>query len=137
MALKINPRQPLVNLFVNAGGLGRAPTAVANSIAIQRLFTYFSDSVKRQGTTLQVKVGKASLRGAKEINMNIVYAAEKPSIAKVLSEHVKRQISPGDIDIQANPDETGSFFIRWQFDRFILSPSGEVADNVLALIEHE
>lgn len=119
------------------GLLQQSPTAVANSIAIQRLFTYFSDSVKRQGTTLQVKVGKASLRGAKEINMNIVYAAEKPSIAKVLSEHVKRQISPGDIDIQANPDETGSFFIRWQFDRFILSPSGEVADNVLALIEHE
>jgi len=67
--------------------------------------------------------------------MNIVYAAEKPSIAKVLSDYVNRQVSPGDIDVQANPDETGSFFIRWQFDRFIMSPSGEVAANALELIE--
>jgi hypothetical protein len=67
--------------------------------------------------------------------MNIVYAAEKPSIARVLSEHVNRQVGPGDIDVQANPDETGSFFIRWQFDRFVMSPSGEVASNTLELIE--
>lgn len=67
--------------------------------------------------------------------MNIVYAAEKPSIAKVLSDYVNRQVSPGDIDVQANPDETGSFFIRWQFDRFVMSPSGEVASNALELIE--
>ncbi|RLA27178.1 MAG: hypothetical protein DRQ63_06495 [Gammaproteobacteria bacterium] len=67
--------------------------------------------------------------------MNIVYAAEKPSIAKVLSVYVNRQVSPGDIDVQANPDETGSFFIRWQFDRFVMSPSGEVASNALELIE--
>ena len=67
--------------------------------------------------------------------MNIVYAAEKPSIAKVLSDYVNRQVSPGDIDVQANPDETGSFLIRWQFDRFIMSPSGEVASNALELIE--
>ena len=67
--------------------------------------------------------------------MNIVYAAEKPSIAKVLSDYVNRQVRPGDIDVQANPDETGSFFIRWQFDRFIMSPNGEVASNALELIE--
>jgi len=67
--------------------------------------------------------------------MNIVYAAEKPSIARVLSDHVKRQIRPQDIDVQANPDETGSFFIRWQFDRFIMSPSGEVVSNRLELID--
>ena len=44
--------------------------------------------------------------------MDIVYAAEKSSIAKVLSEHVKRDIRPGDIQVHANPDETGSFFIK-------------------------
>jgi len=67
--------------------------------------------------------------------MNIVYAAEKPSIAKVLSQHVKRRVSPGDIDVQANPDETGSFFIRWQLDRFVMSPNGEVTFNELELVE--
>ncbi len=67
--------------------------------------------------------------------MNIVYAAEKPSIARVLSDHVNRQVRPQDIDVQANPDETGSFFIRWQFDRFIMSPSGEVVSSRLELID--
>lgn len=67
--------------------------------------------------------------------MDIVYAAEKPSIARVLSEHVKRRISPSDINVTANPDETGSFFIRWQFDRFVLSPSGEVRADRLSLVE--
>ena len=65
--------------------------------------------------------------------MNIVYAAEKPSIAKVLSEHVKRTIAPCDINVTANPDETGSFLIRWQFDRYVLAPNGEVAADVLVL----
>lgn len=58
--------------------------------------------------------------------MDIVYAAEKPSIAKVLSEHVKREVQPRDIDVKANPDETGSFFIRWRFSRYVMSPNGEV-----------
>ncbi len=58
--------------------------------------------------------------------MDIVYAAEKPSIAKVLSEHMQRYIRPGDIQVHANPDETGSFFIRWRFDRYIMSPDGAV-----------
>ena len=58
--------------------------------------------------------------------MDIVYAAEIPSIAKVLSEHVKRDIKPGDIRVFANPDETGSFFIRWRFGRYVMSPSGAV-----------
>ena len=67
--------------------------------------------------------------------MNIVYAAEKPSIAKVLSEHVKRTIAPNDINVTANPDETGSFFISWRLDRYILAPNGEVAADVLTLAD--
>lgn len=67
--------------------------------------------------------------------MNIVYAAEKPSIAKVLSEHVKRDIRPGDIQVAANPDETGSFFIRWRFDRFVMSPNGTVEAKSRACME--
>jgi len=67
--------------------------------------------------------------------MDIVYAAEKPSIANVLSEHVKRTVRPADIQVDANPDETGSFFIRWGFDQFVMSPSGEVEANRLSLVE--
>jgi len=73
--------------------------------------------------------------GAKEVAMDIVYAAEKPSIAKVLSEHMKREIRPGDIQVHANPNETGSFFIRWRFDRYVMSPNGEVRANGSELID--
>ena len=58
--------------------------------------------------------------------MDILYAAEKPSIARVLSEHVQREIGPAEIQVAANPDETGSFFIRWRLDRFVMSPNGAV-----------
>ena len=63
--------------------------------------------------------------------MNIVYAAEKPSIASILSEYVQREVRPADIQVSANPDETCSFFIRWQFDQFILTPSGTVESERL------
>jgi len=58
--------------------------------------------------------------------MEIVYAAEKPSIAKVLSEHVQRDIRPRDIQVAANPDETGSFLIRWRCAHYVMSPDGAV-----------
>ena len=61
--------------------------------------------------------------------MNIVYAAEKPSIAQVLSDYVRREVRPEDIQIAANPDETGSFLIRWRFDRFVMSPGGAVESD--------
>lgn len=67
--------------------------------------------------------------------MDIIYAAEKPSIARVLSEHVKRRIAPAEINVTANPSETGSFFIRWQFDSYVLSPNGHVAADILTLAE--
>ena len=59
--------------------------------------------------------------------MNIVYAAEKPSIAKVLGDYVKQEVRPEDIRVTENPDETGSFFVGWRFDRYVLSPSGRIA----------
>ena len=61
--------------------------------------------------------------------MNIVYAAEKPSIAKLLSEHISESIGPNDIYVAENPDETGSFRIDWRFKRFVLSPSGAIASS--------
>lgn len=56
--------------------------------------------------------------------MDIIYAAEKPSIAGILSDHLKHRIEPDDIDVRDDPSETGSFLIRWNLESFVLSPSG-------------
>lgn len=58
--------------------------------------------------------------------MNIVYAAEKPSIAGVLSEHLQHRVDAREIEVSANPDETGSFLVRWRFEQFVLAPNGEL-----------
>ena len=67
--------------------------------------------------------------------MDIIYAAEKPSIAKLLSAHTRRLVRPQDIRVTENPDETGSFFIGFQFDQYVLSPNGEIEANELCLID--
>jgi len=67
--------------------------------------------------------------------MDIVYAAEKTSIAKLLSEHTHRRIGPEEIRVSENPDETGSFFVGWQFEHYVLSPDGRIADEVLELLD--
>jgi hypothetical protein len=58
--------------------------------------------------------------------MDIVYAAEKPSIASVLSDHISRVVDEQDIEVRHNPDETGSFLIEWNLHEFVMSPNGEV-----------
>ena len=63
--------------------------------------------------------------------MDIVYAAEKPSIATLLSEHVNRRVQPDEIKISENPDETGSFFIGFDLEHYVLSPSGEIVRDTL------
>lgn len=63
--------------------------------------------------------------------MEIVIAAEKPSIAKLLGDFIKCSIAPDDIEVRENPDETGSFFVGFRFDRYILSPSGEIVADEL------
>lgn len=63
--------------------------------------------------------------------MDIIYAAEKPSIATLLSKHVKRRVRPDEIKVSENPDETGSFFIGFDLDHYVLSPSGEIGPDRL------
>lgn len=58
--------------------------------------------------------------------MDIVYAAEKPSIAETLSEHLSHSVSAREIEVCENPDQTGSFFVRWQLNRYLLTPSGRL-----------
>ena len=67
--------------------------------------------------------------------MDIIYAAEKPSIATLLSERVRRDVKPDDITVTENPDETGSFYIGWQFNRYVMSPGGEIALDTLELFD--
>lgn len=59
--------------------------------------------------------------------MDIVLAAETPSIANLLSEHLQCPIEAQDIRVRPNPDETGSFLIRWRLNRYLLSPDGRLA----------
>ena len=66
--------------------------------------------------------------------MNIVIAAEKSSIATLLSDFVKRRVNPDEIKITENPEETGSFFVGLQCERFVLSPNGEIAADRLRLL---
>ena len=61
--------------------------------------------------------------------MNIVYAAEKSSIATVLGEHVRQSVRPDDIHVAENPHMTGSFYVGWKFRQYVLSPSGKIKSD--------
>lgn len=61
--------------------------------------------------------------------MDIVYAAEKPSIAKLFSERMNRSVRPEELLISENPEETGSFYIGWQMHRYVMSPDGDIAPD--------
>ena len=67
--------------------------------------------------------------------MDIVYAAEKPSIASLFSERMNHNVRPEDILVTENPDETGSFYIGWQMARYVMSPGGEIAPDKLRLAD--
>jgi len=63
--------------------------------------------------------------------MDIVYAAEKPSIAGILSEHLQHRVQEQDIEVRDNPDETGSFLIQWDLLNFVLSPDGQLVSDAI------
>lgn len=64
--------------------------------------------------------------------MDIVCAAEKPSIAKLLSDHTKRPVSADEIRVTENPDETGSFCIGLGLTHYVLSPAGDIVEDKTA-----
>jgi hypothetical protein len=62
--------------------------------------------------------------------MDVIYAAERASIAELLRDYVKRDVKPEDIDVIENPAETGSFFVGWKYRRYRLSPGGEIVSDL-------
>jgi len=66
--------------------------------------------------------------------MDIIYAAEKHSIARLLSDHTHSEVTPEEILVTENPDETGSFYIGLNLERYVLSPNGEIAPDGLAIV---
>ena len=67
--------------------------------------------------------------------MDIIYAAEKHSIARLLSDHTHNEVAPDEIQVTENPDETGSFCIGLNFERYVLSPNGEIVSDDLELAD--
>ena len=63
--------------------------------------------------------------------MDIVYAAEKPSIASLLGDYINQSVRPQEIKVTEDPGETGSFLIGWRLKRYVLSPSGEIVPDTL------
>lgn len=62
--------------------------------------------------------------------MDVIYAAEKTSIAELLGDYVNQDVHPEEISVIENPSETGSFYVGWRFNRYVLSPAGEIASEI-------
>ena len=50
-------------------------------------------------------------------------------------ERVNRRVTPDEILVSENPDQTGSFFIGYELSRYVLSPAGEIALDALELVD--
>jgi len=64
--------------------------------------------------------------------MDIVYAAERPSIANLIEDHVRQSVTPDEIQVTENPNETGSFYIDWRQKRYVLSPAGQINGSAIS-----
>lgn len=59
--------------------------------------------------------------------MEIVLAAEKSTIAGLLSDRLHCPVDAQELSVRPNPEETGSFLVRWRLNRYLLSPDGRLA----------
>jgi len=71
----------------------------------------------------------SALNSTTEIAMNIVYAAERRSIANLIEDHVRQSVTPDEIQVTENPNETGSFFVGWREKTYLLSPGGQIVSD--------
>lgn len=62
--------------------------------------------------------------------MDIVYAAEKRSIASLIGDHEQQSVAPDEIEVTENPNETGSFYVGWHEKSYVLSPAGEIGSDM-------
>jgi len=67
--------------------------------------------------------------------MDIIYAAEIPSIASLFSDYLQRPVEAEEIMVSENPDETGSFCIGFDLENYVLSPDGTIENDRLLSIE--
>jgi len=75
---------------------------------------------------LHYAAGEHGGRDRREVDTDIVYAAEKRSIADVLSTHLHCRVAEDELEVRESPTETGSFLVRWRRGRFVLAPERQV-----------
>ena len=67
--------------------------------------------------------------------MDIVYAAEKPSIADVLSDRLCDRVRPQEIEVHENSEQTGSFLVTWRLNHYVMSPNGDVEAKTSSMFD--
>lgn len=108
---------------------------VCRAVHFARQVACSSGTVKLRGDNLRARERNAqfsfALEGTTEVAMDIVYAAEKPSIASLLGDYINQSVKPHEIKVTEDPGETGSFLVGWRLKRYVLSPSGEIVPDTL------
>ena len=61
--------------------------------------------------------------------MDVVSAAEKSSIADVLSDRLCDRVNPHEIEVHESPSEMGSFLVKWRLKYYVMSPNGDADSN--------
>ena len=62
--------------------------------------------------------------------MEIIYAAEKLTIAEEVRKRLRLTIRPQDIEICEDPDQTGRFRVRSEHGRYLFTPGGQLLPDL-------